>query len=105
MPPNINKTPNDQHIVYDLGITACLQMTFQFLSSIFLKFLERIVCNRVLSFLNSKLSVLANNHYRFRKNHSTDLALIHLRGKLSPAIDKGEFSAVFISTCLKHLLA
>ena len=55
----------------------------------FSKILERIVYNRLINFLN-KFSILSNNQYGFRKNHSTAYALIQLYDKLSDAIDQGK---------------
>ena len=44
---------------------------------VFSKFLERIVYNRLINFLN-KYDILSRNQYGFRKNHSTAHALIQL---------------------------
>ena len=55
----------------------------------FSKILERIVYNRLINFLN-KFSILSNNQYGFRKNHSTAYALIQLYDKHSDAIDQGK---------------
>ena len=37
-------------------------------------------------------NILCSNQYGFRKNHSTALALIYLRDKISTAYDRGEFA-------------
>ena len=55
----------------------------------FSKILERIVCNRLINFLN-KFNILSNNQYGFRKNHSTAYASIQLYDNLSDAIDQGK---------------
>jgi len=51
---------------------------------VFSKFLERIIHNRLLNFLNDRLS---QNQYGFRKNYSTAYALIQLYDKISSAFD------------------
>ena len=55
----------------------------------FSKFLEKVVYNRLYNFL-SKLEILCNNQFGFRKNHSTSLALIDLYEKISLALDRNE---------------
>jgi hypothetical protein len=57
----------------------------------FSKFLERVIYNRMLKYLN-KNSILSENQYGFRKNHSTSLALVDLYDKISLAIDQKEFA-------------
>lgn len=54
---------------------------------VFSKFLERIVYNRLINFLN-KYNILSRNQYGFRKNHSTAYALIQLYDKISDALDQ-----------------
>ena len=53
---------------------------------VFSKFLERIVYNRLINFLN-KYDILSRNQYGFRKNYSTGHALIQLYDKISNALD------------------
>ena len=53
---------------------------------VFSKFLERIVYNRLINFLN-KYDIISRNQYGFRKNNSTDNALIQLYDKISNALD------------------
>ena len=48
----------------------------------FSKFLERIIYNRILDYLTN-FHILCDNQFGFRKNHSTMLALIDLRNKIS----------------------
>ena len=55
------------------------------------KFLERIVYNRLLIYLHI-LDILSNNQYRFRKGHSTSLALIDLYDKISYSFDRCELA-------------
>ena len=57
----------------------------------FSKYLERIVYNRLINFIN-KFHILSNNQYGFRKNYSTSLALISLCDRISAAIDRKEYS-------------
>ena len=63
---------------------------------IFSKFLEKVIYVRLYNYL-VKYSILFDNQYGFRKNHSTSLALIHLYEKLSSAMDNKEYTlGVFI---------
>ena len=55
----------------------------------FSKFLERIVHNRILNYLND-FHILCENQYGFRKNHSTTHALIDLYDKILSALDRKE---------------
>ena len=55
----------------------------------FSKFLEKVVYNRIYNCL-SKLEILCDNQFGFRKNHSTSLALIDLYEKISLALDRNE---------------
>ena len=50
----------------------------------FSKFLERIIYNRIINYLNDS-DVLCDNQYGFRKNRSPSLALIDLCDKISSA--------------------
>ena len=54
-------------------------------------FLDRIVYNRLINFLN-KFNILYNNQYGFRKNRYSAYALIQFRlyDKRSDAIDQGK---------------
>ena len=53
---------------------------------VFSKFLERIVYNRLINFLN-KYDILSQNQYGFRKKYSTAHALIQSFDKISSALD------------------
>ena len=55
----------------------------------FSKFLERIIYNRIITYLND-FNVLCDNQYGFRKNRSPSLALIDLCDKISSAFDRRE---------------
>lgn len=54
---------------------------------IFSKTLEKVVYNRLFNYLN-KHSILSDNQFGFRKNHSTSLALVHLLDMITAAIDQ-----------------
>ena len=53
---------------------------------IFSKILERVVYNRLMNYIDIN-QMLFRNQYRFRKNHSTTLALINLYDKISAGFD------------------
>ena len=55
----------------------------------FSKFLERIIYNRIINYLND-FNVLCDNQYGFRKNLSPSLALIDLCDTISSAFDRRE---------------
>ena len=57
----------------------------------FSKFLQRIIYNRLVHYLQS-FNILCDNQYVFRKDHSTSLAIIDLYDKISTAFDQGEFA-------------
>ena len=56
---------------------------------VFSKILERIMYNRLLSFLN-KHNVIYDYQFGFRDKHSTYLALITLTDKISTALEEGK---------------
>ena len=58
---------------------------------IFSKVLERVVYNRLLSYMD-KFHILIDNQFGFRKDHSASLALLQLYDKISLAIDQSEFT-------------
>ena len=55
----------------------------------FSKVLERLMYNRLLSFIN-KFSLLHPYQFGFRQNHLPELALLYLVDKISNALDNGE---------------
>ena len=61
----------------------------------FSKLLERIIYNRILLYLNN-FNILLDNQYGIRRIHSTSLALGDLYDNLSLALDRKEFTGVFI---------
>ena len=62
----------------------------------FSKFLERIIYNRIINYVND-FNVLCDNHYGFRKNRSPSLALIDLCDKISSAFHRrGHAIRVFL---------
>ncbi|XP_073235694.1 uncharacterized protein [Porites lutea] len=67
---------------------------------VFSKFLERIVYNRLINFLN-KYDILSHNQYGFRKNYSTAHALIQLYDKISNALDNKRIFAVIAKSSTK----
>ena len=63
--------------------------------SSFSKIFEKVVFNRLISYLDSN-KVICSNQYGFRKNHSTYMSLIDIYDRISMAVDKSEYSIVFI---------
>ena len=62
----------------------------------FSKILERVMYNRLRSFLNVS-KILSDNQYGFRKHHSTAYALACLYDKISSAIENKEYTVgIFI---------
>ena len=55
------------------------------------KILEKIMYKRLINYINN-VGVLTKNQYGFRKNHSTNLALIELVNKISKSLDQGKFT-------------
>ena len=51
------------------------------------KIFERIMCNRLLNFIDS-FNILYKNQYGFRKGYSTDLALLKLNDDILRALDE-----------------
>ena len=60
--------------------------------SVFSKILERIMYDRLLSFLNTN-NILSENQYGFREKHSTYMALINLVDKISEELDNKKLTA------------
>lgn len=58
---------------------------------IFSKILEKLLYNRLLTFLNMH-SILASNQFGFREKHSTFMALLNLVDRISGKIDNKEYS-------------
>ena len=59
--------------------------------SCFSKVFEKIMFNRLVSYLN-RLNIINPNQYGFRKNHSAYMALLDLHDKITEAWDKNEFA-------------
>ena len=57
----------------------------------FSKILEKIMYKRLINYINN-IGVLTKNQCGFRKNHSTNLALIELVDKIFKSLDQGEFT-------------
>ena len=51
--------------------------------------MQRIIYNRIINYLND-FNVLCDNQYGFRKNRSSNLAVINLCDKVSCAFDRKE---------------
>ena len=69
------------------------------LLSIFNKLIEKLMYNRIISFLE-KFSILYNNQFGFRSKHSTTQALLLLTDKIQRSIDRGMFcSGIFLDLC------
>ena len=65
------------------------------LLSCFSKILEKIVCSRLTSFLDTN-NLITSSQYGFRKNHSTVHPLVHFLNFVSTSLDKKEHSiAIF----------
>ena len=70
---------------------------------VFSKFLEKVVYNRLIRFFD-KYEILYNNQYGFRKKHSTSLALLYLRDKITSAIDDRKHTIGIFLIYLKLLI-
>ena len=57
----------------------------------FSKILEKVFYNRLLNHINTD-NILYANQYRFRKGHSTSLALVDLYDNIAEAIDSRELA-------------
>ena len=57
---------------------------------VFSKLLERLMYNRLLSFIN-KYKLLYSYQFGFRAEHSPNLAMIFLVDKISNALEKGDY--------------
>ena len=60
--------------------------------SCFLKILEKIMYKRLIDYIE-KRNILYDEQYGFRKNHSTEMAIIVLTNKLTDTIDEGKLTA------------
>ena len=57
----------------------------------FSKLLERLMYKRLISFINKHL-ILSKHQFGFRKNHSTDHAIIELTDNITKAMDEGKYT-------------
>ena len=65
------------------------------LLSVFSKILEKIVCNRLTSFLETN-NLINSNQFGFRKKHSTFHPIIHLLNNVTTASNSNKYSiAIF----------
>ncbi len=58
--------------------------------SCFPKLLEKLMYNRLISFID-KNQILSKHQYGFRKNRSTELAIIELVEKITKGMDGGKY--------------
>ena len=63
---------------------------------VFSKILEKLMYNRILSFIN-KHKLLFEYQFGFREKHGTDIALIVLLDKIMSSINDGE---IVLGVCL-----
>ena len=81
----ISLSLNSGVVLQEIKIARVIPLLKSSDNYVFSKFLERIVYNRLINFLN-KCDILSQNQYGFRKN-STAHALIQLYDKISNALD------------------
>ena len=68
------------------------------LLSMFNKLIEKLMYNRIISYLE-KFSILHNNQFGFRSKHSTTHALLLLTDKIQRTIDNGTYSCYQTANC------
>ena len=81
--------------------SSCLVSNYRPISllSIFNKLIEKLMYNRIISFLEN-FSILHNNQFGFRSKHSTTHALLLLTDKIQRSIDNGTYSCgIFLDLC------
>jgi hypothetical protein len=62
----------------------------------FSKIFEKVVCNRLIAFFESK-NILVDNQFGFRKNRSAYMAILEMYDRISLAIDNREYAiGIFI---------
>ena len=78
--------------VFKKGSQTCLTY-YRLISllSVFNKLLEKLMCNRLVDFLEKK-KVFFDNQFSFRAKHSTDHAVLSIVEKIQRAIDERDFS-------------
>ena len=68
---------------------------------IFPKILEKLMCNRLLSFVN-KCRIINKKQFGFRNNHSTYMALLIILENIRNALDSGECAVgIFLGGALE----
>ena len=72
--------------------SSCLVSNYRPISllSIFNKLIEKVMYNRIISFLE-KFSILHNNQFGFRSKHSTTHTLLLLTAKIQRSIDNSSY--------------
>ena len=81
--------------------SSCLASNYRPISllSIFNKLIQKLMYNRIVSFLE-KFSILHNNQFGFRSKHSTIHALLLLTDKIQRSIENGTYSCgIFLDLC------
>ena len=69
------------------------------LLSIFNKIIEKLMYNRIISYLE-KFFILHNNQFGFRSKHSTTHSLLLLTDKIQRSVDNGTYSCgIFLDLC------
>ena len=69
---------------------TCNYRPISVLSS-FSKIFEKIICNRIVAYLNAH-KILTVNQYGFRPKHSTCMAIVDMYNKISDALDNNDYS-------------
>ena len=78
--------------VFNKGSQTCLSNYRPIsLLSVFNKLLEKLVCNRLVDYLEKK-KVFFENQFGFRAKHSTGHAVLSIVDKIQRAIDERDFS-------------
>ena len=62
-----------------------------FVLPVFSKVLEKLMHERLVSFLVDKCNVIKTNQYGFRENHSTYMALLMMLDQISQEIDNKKY--------------
>jgi hypothetical protein len=75
-----NKYENYRPTVYQFSLVFLSYLT-----------LEKLMYNRLIDFID-KNQILSKHQYGFRKNRSTELAIIELVDKITKGIDQGNYT-------------
>ena len=72
------------------------------LLSSFSKILEKVVCIRLLNFLENN-NILTPDQFGFRKSHSAVHPMVHMMNFVSKALNKKESTIAIFCDCVKPL--